>query len=75
MNEKRFIWDGSLSKIIDNELNRTISDHLDCVDALNELNHECKNREKLNHILEGFLLHEGYNYEDIKNFVSNRVKQ
>lgn len=42
------------------------------VDLLNEQDRLLKNREKLNKILEGFLLSEGYTFEDIKKFLHER---
>lgn len=43
------------------------------IDLLNKLNNENKNLSKLNKILEGFLLDNGYDFKDIIKFVQERT--
>ena len=46
----------------------------ECVFRLNSLSKECANRKKITNLLEGFLLAEGYTFEDIRKWLHEKEK-
>ena len=79
MTNKRFTTDNGSNEdvcLVDNLTKKEYESNFeDIVDLMNELADENKNLSKLNHILEGFLLDKGYDFNDIIKFLQERTEE